>query len=425
MDKILTVAILGCGGRGKCYSSYMKNQPDKFKVVALCDLIQAKLDFSANRLNIPQENCFLDENEFFKEKRADLLVLSTPDRQHVRQALKALELGYDILLEKPISSDKKELEELLAAQKRTGKLVLVCHVLRYSPTFNKVKELLDQGAIGDLRLIESIEQVSWWHQSHSFVRGNSRNEKLQSSMIMQKCCHDLDLIQNYAGARCKTVYSVGDLSFFNKKNKPENTPDNCGTCRLKHTCPYSAEYSYIVRWKEKGSPENQWPFNFLTNDYPLTEEKLRTAYENGPYGRCVFSCDNDVVDNQHVSMTFENGVKAMLTMTAFTAGHGRIMTFHGTHGEIKFYGDDRPDAVHLLQFGKDPVIFTVDDLVSGGTGYDHGGGDYMLVKQLYDMIIGNKKATTSLEASIESHLIAIAAEESRKTGLPVNIKHDD
>ena len=420
-NKILSVAVIGCGGRGKCYSSYMKKQPDKYKLVAICDQNIEKLEYSKKTFDIPEENCFLDEKEFFSEKRADLLVLSTPDRAHVRQALIALELGYHILLEKPISSDKEELKKLLEAQEKSGKVVLVCHVLRYSPTFCKVKELLDSGIIGELKLMESIEQVSWWHQAHSFVRGNSRNESLQSSMIMQKCCHDLDLIQNYVGAKCKTVYSVGDLSFFNKQNKPENTPDNCGTCRLKMTCPYSAEYNYIQRWKDKGCPPNQWPFNFLTNDYPLTEEKLRKAYENGPYGRCVFSCDNDVVDNQHVLMTFENGVKATLTMTAFTAGHGRIMTFHGTLGEIKFYGDDREDAIHLLVYGKDPVVFSVNDLVSGNTGYDHGGGDYVLCQQLYDMIVGNRKATTSLQASVESHLIAIAAEESRKSGKPINL----
>ena len=424
-NNILTVAVIGCGGRGRVYSSYMNNQPEKFKLVAMCDNNHEKLDYLANKYSIPQENRFLNQEEFFNEKRADLIVIATPDRQHVKQTLRALELGYDILLEKPISSDENELRQLLDAQKKYNKVVLVCHVLRYSPTFNKVKELLDSGVIGELKLIESIEQVSWWHQAHSFVRGNSRNEKLQSSMIMQKCCHDLDLIQNYAGARCKSVYSIGDLSFFNKEHKPADTPDNCGKCRLKHTCPYSAEYSYIVRWKEKGCPENQWPFNFLTNDYPLTEEKLRHAYENGPFGRCVFSCDNDVVDNQQVSMTFENGVKAVLTMTAFTAGHGRKMTFHGTLGEIQFYGDDRPDAVHLLQFGKEPVVYTVDDLISGGTGYDHGGGDFVLVQQLYDMIKGNIQATTSLEASIESHLIAIAAEQSRKTGQVIKIKHSD
>lgn len=422
-NKILTVAVLGCGGRGKCYSSYMSKLPQKFKLVSICDFNQEKINYSKNVYNIPEENCFLDENDFFNVKRADLLVLSTPDREHVRQALKALELGYHILLEKPISSSKEELEMLLQAQRKYNKIILVCHVLRYSPTFNKVKELLDSGVIGQLKIMESIEQVSWWHQAHSFVRGNSRNEGLQSSMIMQKCCHDLDLIQNYVGSKCKTVYSIGDLAFFNKQNKPENTPDNCGTCRLKETCPYSAEYSYITRWKEKGCPPNQWPFNFLTNDYPLTEEKLRKAYENGPYGRCVFSCDNDVVDNQFVSMTFENGVKATLTMTAFTAGHGRIMTLHGTLGEIKFYGDDREDAVHLLVYGKEPQVFYVKDLASGNTGYDHGGGDYMLCQQLYDMIYGNTPCTTSLEASIESHLIAIAAEQSRKTGLPVQIEH--
>ena len=421
-NRVLTVAVIGCGGRGKTYSGYMLKQPDKYKLVSLCDNSQAKLDFSATRLSIDKSNFFLSEQEFFKEKRADLLVIATPDRQHVRQALTALKLGYHILLEKPISSNKEELKQLLDAQKKYNKVILVCHVLRYSPTFSKVSELLKSGAIGELKLIESIEQVSWWHQAHSFVRGNSRNEGLQSSMIMQKCCHDLDLIQNYAGAKCETVYSIGNLSYFNKNNKPLDTPDNCGKCRLKHTCPYSAEYCYIVRWKEKGCPENQWPFNFLTNDYPLTEDKLRKAYENGPYGRCVFSCDNDVVDNQYVSMTFENGVKATLTMTAFTHGHGRIMTFHGTLGEIKFYGDDREDAIHLLQFGKEPIIMKTSDLVSGNTGYDHGGGDFVLCQQLYDMILGNNETTTSLEASIESHLIAISAEESRKTGKPVRIK---
>ena len=425
-NKTLTFAVIGCGGRGHCYANCMLHEdPDTYKITSACDINPERLEYSRNRWNLNKEQCFTDENEFFKEKRAELLVLATQDRDHVRQAIKALELGYHILLEKPISPVKEELYALLDAQKKYNKTVLVCHVLRYSPAFVKIKEILDSGVIGDLRLIESIEQVAFWHQAHSFIRGNWRREDETSPMIMQKCCHDMDLLQYYVGAKCDTVYSVGDLSYFNKEHKPENTPDNCIDCRLRDTCPYSAEYSYIVRWKEKGSPENLWPFNVITRDYPLTEEKLRYAYANGPYGRCVFSCDNDVVDNQQVLMTFENGVKVSHTMTAFTHGSGRIITLHGTLGEIKFTDDAGKDAIQLLVFGKEPKSYSMDDIAKDAAGFGHGGGDYFLCKQLYDMIKGGAKANTTLTASVESHLMALAAEESRKTGKPVKIIHKD
>ena len=219
-------------------------------------------------------------------------------------------------------------------------------------------------------------------------------------------------------AACKSVSSVGELTYFNAANAPEGSADRCLDCPHVETCPYSAKRLYLDRWKKAYCPEDYWPYNVLVQA-PVTEEKLTEALKNGPYGRCVFRCDNDVVDHQLTLMAFENGVKATLTMTAFTTddqselyGLGRRMNFHGTLGEIVL--DELSDEVSLMRFGESKQTFKINAL--GDMGYGHGGGDFYLIKETYDMLTGNAKSTTSLEASIESHLIGIAAEESRLAG---------
>lgn len=425
MAKCYTVAIIGCGSRGvHTYGRLMLEHPDWYKIVALCDIDHAQVDRFADKIGVPAENRFYDPQKFFEKKRADVLVLATQDRDHVWMCVRAFELGYDVLLEKPISPVREELYELLAAHKKYGGKVAVCHVLRYAPAYLKVKELLDSGAIGRLVRIESIERVAYWHQAHSFVRGNWRNDQGTSPMIMQKCCHDLDLMQYYVGARCGTVYSDGDLTFFNRANQPEDAADRCGECKYKNTCVYSAERLYVGRWKELGEPADRWPFNVVEPNVPLTEEKIRRAYEAGQYGRCVFACDNNVVDNQSVSMCFENGVKATLTMTAFTSEGGRVMTFHGTLGEILF---NDAHSVTLARFGEKPQMWTTEELLKAAAAdtFGHGGGDMVLVKAFYEMLEGKTVTGTTLEASVESHLMALAAEESRKTGKVIRVHEHD
>ncbi len=422
MAKQLTVSILGCGSRGAyAYGGPMNRDADKrYKIVSICDIIPSRFERFAKSWGVSPENCFTDENEFLKEKRSDILVIATQDRDHVRQAIKALDLGYDILLEKPISPDKQELLDLLEAQKRTGKTVMVCHVLRYAPAFTKLKELLDSGVIGKLLTVEWIEQVAYWHQAHSFVRGNWRNSEETSPMIMAKCCHDLDLMQYYAGAKCSEVYSVGGLDFFNRANQPEGAADRCFECKYNETCTYSAENIYIKRWKEAGCPNDNWPFNICCREVPNTEENLRASYKENQYGRCVFACDNDVVDNQKVMMKFENGVSICLTMTAFTHGGARIGTFHGTLGEIEFNADDE---IKIKVFGKPVEAIKVSDIVKEKmlNSFGHGGGDYMLLTSLYEAVTEGAKTATALEGSVESHLMALAAEESRVTGKVVKV----
>ena len=199
MGKVFTVSILGCGSRGHyTYGKCMFNMQDKFQIVSMCDSNPKQIELAKSAWGLTDEQCFLSDEEFLKEKRSDALVIATQDRDHVRMCIRALELGYDILLEKPISPVEDELYELLAANEKYRKKVIVCHVLRYAPAFLKIKELLDSGVIGKIVCIDWIEQVTYWHQAHSFVRGNWRNDQETSPMIMQKCCHDLDLLQYYA-----------------------------------------------------------------------------------------------------------------------------------------------------------------------------------------------------------------------------------
>ncbi len=410
-NKIFTVAIVGCGARGcESYGRLFHQFKDKYKIVALCDINKDTLKKYGEIYSVPEENRFESEEEFFKVRRADLVTITTLDEDHVRQSLAAMKLGYDILMEKPITDNADECLALLEAQKKYGNKVLVCHVLRYAPAFMKVDELLKEGRVGRLVAIQAIEQVAYWHQAHSYVRGNWRRAEDTTPMILAKCCHDLDLLQFYAKSKCESVSSVGDLTYFTEENAPENSTARCLDCPLKDTCAYSAKRIYIDNFIGSGRPENVWPYNVLTPEIPLTEEGLTKAVKEGPYGRCVFRCDNDVVDHQITQITFENGVKATLLMTAFTAGGGRIYKFFGTTGEIDFYEDQ--NIIEIKPFGGKWETIDVKNLAEGG--YSHGGGDYGLITTLYDMLSGNAKSETSLEASIESHLMGICAEQSRK-----------
>ena len=225
-NKILTVSILGVGARGgEAYGRYIHENADKFNVTHLCDIVEERLEKYALAFDVKKENCFLSEDEFFAEKRSDVLLICTMDRQHVDMAEKALDLGYDILLEKPVSDNTDELRSLVRKANETGRVIMVCHVLRYTVMINKLKEIIDNGGIGKLVSIDQMENVGSWHQAHSFVRGNWRNSVETSPMILQKCCHDMDLLQYFAGAKCHSLSSMGSLFHFKKENQPAGASD--------------------------------------------------------------------------------------------------------------------------------------------------------------------------------------------------------
>lgn len=416
---IFTVAILGVGARGgNVYGKLMKKQPDKYKITHLCDMRKDRLEYYGELFSVPESQRYTNEDDIFAGRKADILVIGTQDNDHIRHAIRAFETGYDILVEKPLSDNEEECLKLLEAQKKSGCKALVCHVLRYAPAYRKLYEIVNSGILGKIVSINWTEPVAYWHQAHSYVRGNWRNTDIAAPMILAKCCHDLDLIQWFAKSKCRSVSSVGSLDFFKPECAPEGAAKRCTDCPHKSSCPYSAYKIYWEKWEKSGRPETGWPVSAVCQE-PVKEKEFLNALENGPYGRCVFYCDNNVVDHQTVQMLFENGITATLHMTAFTATGGRRVTLFGTYGEVSMYDKEK---IVVSVFGKPDEVIDVSTLTIDSS-YGHGGGDYMLINTLYDMLMGNSAMETSLEASIESHLMGIKAEESRLAGGELKLVH--
>ena len=407
----ITVSILGVGARGgEAYGKYVNECTDKYKIVSLCDLTPSKLEKYSALFNVSKENCFLSEDEFFQKKRSDVLIIATLDQDHVKMAIKAIKLGYALLLEKPVSDKVEELIELQKVAEEYNAVVIVCHVLRYTVAIRKIKELIDAKRIGKLISFDDLEQVAYWHYAHSYVRGNWRSSKNTTPMIMAKCCHDLDLMQYFAESKCVSLSSVGSLEHFKKENKPQGAADRCLDCKYNSDCAYSAKLIYLDGWKANGMPDC-WPYTVLS-DNKLTEEELTEKLNTTRYGECVFSGFNDVVDHQFVTALFENGVTANLNMMAFTKGGGRIMRFFGTEGEIIY--DEAADHITLKPFNGANEVFVISKLTDDLSG--HGGGDHRMIDSMYEVLNGKGGADTSLVRSIESHLMAIGAEKSRLNG---------
>lgn len=411
--KIITVSIIGVGlSGGEFYGRYLYRAKDKYKITHLCDIDGKKLEKYGNAFDVELSCRFLTDASFFQEKRSDLLVIATMEKTHIRIARKALSLGYDIVLEQPVSDEPDELRALVAEAHRSGRKIMVCHVLRYSSMVRKIKEILNAGEIGKIISMDATENVVYWHEAHSYVRGNWRNQTLSTPMIMAKCCHDLDLLQYFAGSKCMSVSSMGSLAYFKKENAPANAAQRCMECPLVETCLYSAKRIYIDLWKQWGMPENVMPMNALTDTLPLTEGALLKAVQEGPYGRCVFHCDNDVVDNQKIVMQFENGIAATLKMEAFVKYGGRELRFFGTQGYLEL--NEAKDTIIIHRYMKNDDVLSISSLEGKD---DHAFRVGRMMDTFYNVLIGeSEEIETSIDGAVESHYMAIAAEESRLNG---------
>ena len=416
--KQISVAIAGLGSRGlDAYARYADEAPDEMKIVAVADILPDRVERAAKKYNVPADRCFASAEEMFEqEKLADAAFICTMDQDHYREAKAALLKGYDLLLEKPVSPSLEECDLLARVARETGRRVVVCHVLRYTAFYKKVKELLDGGAVGQVMTVQAIENVGYWHQSHSFVRGNWRNSGTSSAMILQKCCHDMDILLWLTGKRCKTVSSFGSLTWFKPENAPEGATERCLDCPHKDDCLYSAPKFYLGRYD---AGERDWPLNVLCQE--PTREGLEEALRVGPYGRCVYHCDNNVVDHQVVNLLLEGGATISFTMCAFTAQGGREIHLMGTKGDI--YGDLARRTIEIHPFGGEVQTL---DLRTPGDAFGHGGGDEGIVRDLLSLFRGEEGDSTrmtTLTRSIESHLVCEAAETSRlRNGEAVEVK---
>lgn len=403
--------LVGAGDRGlRAYGPYALQNPDELTFVGVADPNSERRNTFGQEHSIAHENMYSSWEEMLnRPKFADAVLICTKDRMHFEPTMKALAQGYHVLLEKPMSYDVNELKAMDQEARKCGLILAVCHVLRYTEFFSKLKSILDEGKIGTLVSIQHLESVGYWHQAHSFVRGNWRRKDETSPMILAKCCHDMDILNFLVGARCVSVSSYGSLRHFKKENKPKGAPDRCILgCPHSDTCPYDATRQYL-------SEDIGWPTCTISDDTSM-EARIK-ALKEGPYGRCVYACDNDVVDNQVVNLLYDSGVTVSMAMCAFTRDIKRTINIMGTKGQIT--GDMEESIIHVDDFvtGRRETIKI--DSTKGG----HSGGDYGLMKDFVRQVASNGqyKGLTSSGVSIQSHLMALAAEESRLTGKTIEI----
>lgn len=406
----MNYVILGAGARGNVYAEIFTELGSELK--AVCEKRVDRLQNFGDKYGVSPQMRFLSDKAFFKAgKLAELCVVSTQDADHVGHALAALAAGYDLLLEKPIAVTMKDCRAIYDKADSLNRRVFVCHVLRYSPFFDFIKRELDTGKYGKIATLNLTENVAYWHQAHSYVRGNWRTVKQAAPMIIAKSCHDIDIISWLVNSECKAVSSMGSLGFYKPENAPENSSDRCLTCPAQKTCAYDAEKFYITDRVDKGN--TLWPVSVLCEE--PTHDNVLKALRCGPYGRCVFKCDNDVVDRQIVNMEFSDGATAHLTMTAFSENSYREIHVHCEKGEI--YGNMLDNVLTCNIFGGETKSIDVNSLVNDVGNYSHGGGDYLMIKDIVAAYEGRPTiGLTSIKNSMQSHAIGFAAEESRLKG---------
>ncbi len=397
----MKIIILGTGARGNVYGRYAYE--NGIEIAGAADPNPERLESFCQKYGVPVEKRFPSwEEALAGDKYADAVINSTLDRVHYVSTMAALDKGYHVLLEKPMSPVEAECIAMVEKSEEKGLILMVTHVLRYAPFFEKLKELIESKRIGDIVNFQLTENVVYWHFAHSYVRGNFGNEKNSSPCILAKSSHDLDLLTYLIGKKCEKVTSIGSLMHFTAENAPENAPEYClDGCPEEKRCPYFAPALYLKHIQNVG-----WPTSMISADTSFSARY--EALQKGPYGRCVYRCDNDVVDHQSAVFEFEGGTTAAFNMIGLSSENTRILRVYGTQGDIRGHlGRGELEVTDFLTMRKESI--KIDSSAS------HGGGDSRLIKDFIDAISGkNSHQKTSARISLQSHLMAFAAERSRK-----------
>ena len=403
--------LIGAGQRGMIYARYAREKGRAIAAVAEPDAVKRRI--AGEELGVPPEYRFETGSELLAQpKLGDAAIIATMDRDHFHEAIPALEKGYHLLLEKPISPVPEETLAIEETAVRTGRHVTVCHVLRYSPFFRALKDAVTSGKIGKVITIQHNENIGNFHMAHSFVRGNWRNDQLTSPIIMQKSCHDLDILLWLTGAHCKKVAAFGSLTYFKESNAPAGSTDRCLDCPVAATCRFDARKAYLPTL-------GSWPTEVVCLEQ--TEEALMEALKTSPYGRCVYRCDNNVCDHMSIIMEFENDITATFSLTAQTSACHRNIHIMCEHGEI-IADDGKRHIIVRHHVASQADTFTERTVNIRTNSSGHGGGDAGIMEDFAASLSGNQTQTkSSISKSVESHLMACAIEQSRLTGSVVDM----
>jgi hypothetical protein len=401
LGRKVTAITLGAGNRGNVYGNYAVEYPDELDIVGVAEPISIRRERYQQQHQIDPAHVFTTWEEVFKvDKFADAVIITTPDDLHYGPCMEALKMGYDILLEKPISPSEQECRDILDLAEGKDRIVAVCHVLRYAPYFIKLREMIQTGILGEVVSMQHFEPINHIHMSHSYVRGNWHNSADCTPIILAKSCHDLDIIKWMLGKSCTHIQAFGDLSWFKAEHAPAGSTARCTDgCKVESECPYSAlkiyhrDRTYLHHFDLPAGKEEQGP---VIMDY------LRTSN----YGRCVYRMENDQPDHYVCNMLFEEEVTASFNMEAFTSYHGRRTRIMGTMGDIV------GDMTRFTWYDFRTQQSTEWEHSSDG----HGGGDWNLVSDWIQAVAHQDASllTSTIGASIESHVMGFKAEESRK-----------
>jgi len=404
-EKPITAVVLGAGNRGNVYAGYSKQFPDELKIVGVAEPIDYRRKRFAEKYEIPEQKQWVTWEQALEiPKFADALIITTPDNLHYGPAMSGLALNYDMILEKVIAQSWEQCNDIMKLAKRKDRMVAVCHVLRYTGYFRKLKEVMDSGVLGDVVSIQHLEPIGHIHMSHSFVRGNWRNSRESNPIILSKSCHDLDILRWLLGKPCKKVSSFGFLRWFKKENAPKGSTTRCTDgCAVEKDCPYSALKIYLKRKSYLGHLQLE-----SHEDATILRE-----LKNNQYGRCVYHCDNDVPDHQITNLEFEDRITVAFSMEAFTSYEGRRTRVMGTMGDV--VGDMEKLWVNNFRTGE---LTEWDASQAFQFKSGHGGGDYGLVHDFVQAVSQHNAdlLTSTIEASMESHLMGFQAEKSRLAG---------
>ena len=415
--KKVKVILIGAGDRGTTYADLGAENCPEFELVGVADPDSVRRNYIRDKFNLPEERCFTTwEHILDMPKWADAAIIATQDQLHFAPAMKAIELGYDLLLEKPAAPTPEECLQIARAAEKKGVRVVVCHVLRFTPFFRLLKQLIDEGKVGRVMNVVHVECVGNVHQSHSYVRGNWRDARTSSPMILAKSCHDLDIIQWLLDEPCTRVQSFGSLTYFCKENRPEGAPEFCmDGCPVEKDCPYSALRIY----KDRGFPSF---VRSATKKHNPTDEDVLDTIRNTSYGKCVFQSDNNVVDHQVVNLEYKSGATVSFNMSAFNRG-GRKLRIMGTKGEIT--AEMNRDYVTLFDFDtrEETKIMIADAVKDESIQGGHGGGDRGIIRSFCQLLTDSYTgcSVTDIATSVQNHLTAFAAEDARLSGETVQL----
>ena len=407
--------VIGAGNRGRfTYGAFARAHPELLRVVALAEPNEERRQAAAAEHGLGHDRAMHGWAELFERPQlASVAIIATGDTQHVEPALAALARGYHVLLEKPIAPEAADCVRIVQAAERAGRILQIGHVLRYTPFYTSVHEVLESGRLGRILAVDMKEHVAYWHMTHSYVRGKFRNRSIAAPIVLAKTCHDLDLLTWFVGSPCRRVASFGSLSHFRGSDAPAGAPERCTDgCPVQGRCPHDAVRLYT-------GPDERiarlWPWTDVSLD-PSRAARSR-ALETGPYGRCVYHCDNDVPDHQVLAAEFESGATATFTMQGLASEERRTIRITGTEGELR--GVFQDGVIELSRHG----ALDKERLSTGGSIFGHYGGDDGLLRHFVDVItrgaMGEVRA--SGRVSLEGHLLGFAAEEARSAGRVVEM----